>query len=84
MGQCDNIIGVYDYLEAKDSIRSVTTRAFDILSAILIRKKQYLKNELLSNLQNWYVHTFKDEQSKMDIIFKIGLVARTSFENFKN
>lgn len=87
-GRCDYIIGVYvspiQTIEAKDlrSIKSVTTRAFDLLSA----QGNYQK----FNLCDWVIEpkelanfsTFETNKLKMDKIFDIGYqTAKASFEN---
>lgn len=87
-GRCDYIIGVYvspiQTIEAKDlrSIKSVTTRAFDLLSA----QGNYQK----FNLCDWVIEpkelanfsTFETNKLKMDKIFDIGYqAAKASFEN---
>jgi NTE family protein len=85
-GQCDNIIGVYvspKKIEAKDlnSIRSVTTRAFDILSANTNTQKFNICEWLIEPTELSMYSTFEMNKAKMDIIFKIGYeAARTSFE----
>ena len=86
-GQCDNIIGVYvspiQKIEAKDlnSIRSVTTRAFDILSANTNTQKFNICEWLIEPTELSMYSTFEMNKAKMDIIFKIGYeAARTSFE----
>jgi NTE family protein len=87
-GRCDHIIGIYvspvQDIEAKDlkSIRAITTRAFDLLSA----QGNYQK----FNLCDWVIEpkelskfsTFETNKTKMDAIFKIGYdEAKKSFEN---
>jgi NTE family protein len=86
-GQCDNIIGVYvspiQKIEAKDlnSIRSVTTRAFDILSANTNTQKFNICEWLIEPTELSMYSTFEMNKAKMDIIFKIGYeAARSSFE----
>ena len=86
-GRCDSIIGIYvspiQTIESKDlkSIKSVTTRAFDLLSA----QGNYQK----FNLCDWVIEpkelanfsTFETNKLKMDRIFEIGYqAAKTSFE----
>lgn len=86
-GRCDSIIGIYvspiQTIEAKDlkSIKSVTTRAFDLLSA----QGNYQK----FNLCDWVIEpkelanfsTFETNKLKMNRIFDIGYqAAKTSFE----
>jgi NTE family protein len=66
-------MSVYSKIEAKDlnSIRSVTTRAFDILSANTNTQNLISANGS-SNLQLNMYSTFEMNKAKMDIIFKIG------------
>ena len=86
-GRCDYNIGVYvspiQTIEAKDlrSIKAVTTRAFDLLSA----QGNYQK----FNLCDWVIEpkelasfsTFETNKLKMDKIFDIGYqAAKASFE----
>lgn len=86
-GRCDYNIGVYvspiQTIEAKDlrSIKAVTTRAFDLLSA----QGNYQK----FNLCDWVIEpkelasfsTFETNKIKMDKIFDIGYqAAKASFE----
>lgn len=86
-GRCDYNIGVYvspiQTIEAKDlkSIKSVTTRAFNLLSA----QGNYQK----FNLCDWVIEpkelasfsTFETNKLKMDKIFDIGYqAAKASFE----
>jgi hypothetical protein len=70
------------YLEAKDSIRSVTTRAFDILSANTNTQKFNICEWLIEPTEMVCTAPLRMNKAKMDIIFKIGYKARTSFENF--
>ena len=86
-GRCDNIIGVYvspiQKIEAKDlnSIKAVTTRAFDLLSANSNFQKfnncdWVIEPEELTNFS-----TFETNKIKMDKIFEIGYqAAKKSFE----
>jgi NTE family protein len=89
-GRCDKIIGVYvspiQKIEAKDlqSIKSVTTRAFDLLSAN--------SNILKFNTCDWVIEpeelskysTFETNHAKMDKIFEIGYqAAKNSFETLE-
>ncbi|MBY0486833.1 MAG: patatin-like phospholipase family protein [Flavobacteriaceae bacterium] len=86
-GRCDNIIGVYvspiQKIEAKDlhSIKAVTTRAFDLLSANSNFQKfnncdWVIEPEELTNFS-----TFETNKIKMDRIFEIGYqAAKKSFE----
>jgi NTE family protein len=85
--RCETIIGVYvspiEKIEAKDlnSIRAVTSRAFDILSANTNLQK--------FNICDWVIEpkalslhsTFEMNKLKMDAIFNIGYeAAKTSYE----
>jgi NTE family protein len=86
-GQCDNIIGVYvspiQKIEAKDlnSIRAVTTRAFDILSANTNTQKFNICEWLIEPTELSIYSTFEMNKAKMDVIFKIGYeAAKSSFE----
>jgi NTE family protein len=86
-GRCDNIIGVYvspiQKIEAKDlnSIKAVTTRAFDLLSANSNFQKfnncdWVIEPEELTNYS-----TFETNKIKMDKIFEIGYqAAKKSFK----
>ncbi|WP_395061408.1 patatin-like phospholipase family protein [Flavobacterium sp.] len=86
-GRCENIIGVYvspiQKIEAKDlnSIKAVTTRAFDLLSANSNFQKfnncdWVIEPEELTNFS-----TFETNKIKMDKIFEIGYqAAKKSFE----
>jgi NTE family protein len=86
-GQCENIIGVYvspiQKIEAKDlnSIRAVTTRAFDILSANSNMQKFNICEWVIEPKELSIYSTFEMNKAKMDAIFKIGYkAAKTSFE----
>lgn len=86
-GQCDNIIGVYvspiQKIEAKDlnSIRAVTTRAFDILSANSNMQKFNICEWVIEPKELSIYSTFEMNKAKMDTIFKIGYdAAKSSFE----
>jgi NTE family protein len=87
-GQCDNIIGVYvsPIQKNKDlnSIRSVTTRAFDILSANTIRKNLISANGS-SNLKKLY-STLRWTKQKWILFFKIGYKQEPPLKNliYKN
>ncbi|MFC4818552.1 MULTISPECIES: patatin-like phospholipase family protein [unclassified Flavobacterium] len=87
-GRCDSLIGVYvspiQKIEAKDlsSIRSVTSRAFDLLSAN--------SNTHKFNICDWVIEpeelvkfgTFETSKTKMDMIYKIGYeAAKESYQN---
>jgi NTE family protein len=86
-GQCDTIIGLYvspiHKIEAKDlnSIRAVTTRAFDILSANTNTQKFNSCDWLIEPKELSIYSTFEMNRVKMDAIFKIGYdAAKHSFE----
>lgn len=86
-GRCESLIGVYvspiQKIEAKDlsTIRSVTSRAFDLLSAN--------SNTHKFNICDWVIEpeelarfgTFETSKVKMDAIYKIGYeAAKKSYE----
>lgn len=86
-GQCENIIGVYvspiQKIEAKDlnSIRAVTTRAFDILSANSNMQKFNICEWVIEPKELSIYSTFEMNKAKMDAIFKIGYeAAKSSFD----
>lgn len=86
-GQCDTIIGIYvspiQKIEAKDlkSIRSVTTRAFDILSANSNIQKFNICDWVIEPEELSLHSTFEMNKSKMDVIFNIGYeAAKSSYE----
>jgi len=86
-GQCENIIGVYvspiQKIEAKDlnSIRAVTTRAFDILSANTNTQKFNICEWVIEPKELSIYSTFEMNKAKMDAIFKIGYeAAKISFD----
>jgi NTE family protein len=86
-GQCETIIGVYvspiQKIEAKDlhSIRSVTTRAFDILSANSNLQKFTICDWVIEPKELTLYSTFETNKNKMDTIFKIGYeAAKNSYE----
>lgn len=87
-GRCESLIGVYvspiQKIEKKDlsSIKAVTTRAFDLLSAN--------SNTHKFNICDWVIEpeelarygTFETNKLKMDKIFQIGYEsAKESYEN---
>ncbi|WP_339838605.1 patatin-like phospholipase family protein [uncultured Flavobacterium sp.] len=87
-GRCDYIIGVYvspiQTIEAKDlkSIKSVTTRAFDLLSAQGNYQKFDLCDWVIEPKELANFSTFETNKLKMDKIFDIGYqAAKASFEN---
>ena len=86
-GQCDTIIGIYvspiQTIEAKDlnSIRAVTTRAFDILSADSNTHKFNICDWVIEPKKLSIYSTFETNKIKMDAIFDIGYeAAKTSYE----
>lgn len=86
-GRCDAIIGIYvspiQTIEAKDlkSIKSVTTRAFDLLSAHGNYQKFSLCDWVIEPRELANFSTFETNRIKMDRIFEIGYqAAKTSFE----
>jgi NTE family protein len=87
-GQCDTIIGVYvspiQKIEAEDlnSIRAVTSRAFDILSANTNLQKFNICDWLIEPTALSLYGTFEMNKLKMDAIFNIGYeAAKRSYEN---
>lgn len=86
-GRCDAIIGVYvspiQTIEAKDlsTIKSVTTRAFDLLSAHGNYQKFSLCDWVIEPKELANFSTFETNKAKMDKIFEIGYqAAKSSFE----
>ncbi|SDX61513.1 patatin-like phospholipase family protein [Flavobacterium degerlachei] len=86
-GQCETIIGVYvspiQKIEAKDlnSIRAVTSRAFDILSANTNLQKFNICDWLIEPKELSLYSTFEMNKLKMDAIFNIGYeAAKSSYE----
>ena len=86
-GRCDCIIGIYvspiQTIEAKDlkSIKSVTTRAFDLLSAQGNYQKFSLCDWIIEPKELANYSTFETNKAKMDKIFEIGYqTAKSSFE----
>jgi NTE family protein len=86
-GQCEIIIGVYvspvQKIEAKDlnSIRAVTSRAFDILSANTNLQKFSICDWVIEPTELTLYSTFEMNRLKMDAIFNIGYeAAKTSYE----
>jgi NTE family protein len=80
-GQCDTVIGVYvspiQKIEAKDlnSIKAVTTRAFDILSANSNLHKFNHCDWVIEPKELSLYSTFETNKTKMDAIFNIGYEA---------
>jgi len=87
MGQCDMLIGVYvspiQKIENNDltSIRSVTTRAYDLLSANHNAQKFNNCDWVIEPHELTNFSTFETSKAKMDEIFKIGYEsAKKSYE----
>lgn len=85
---CDTIIGVYvspiNAIEAKDlnSIRAVTTRAFDILSENSNRTKFNHCDWMIEPKELSAFSTFETSKIKMETIFNLGYqAAKYSYEN---
>ena len=80
-GQCDVVIGVYvspiQKIEAKDlsSIKAVTTRAFDILSANSNVHKFNICDWVIEPKDLCLYSTFETSKTKMDAVFNIGYEA---------
>jgi NTE family protein len=90
-GRCDAIIGIYvspiQTIEAKDlkSIKSVTTRAFDLLSAHSNYQKFSLCDWVIEPKELANFSTFETNKTKMDAIFEIGYqAAKSSFRELKS
>ncbi|HUH51846.1 MAG TPA: patatin-like phospholipase family protein [Flavobacterium sp.] len=90
LGKCDTMIGVYvspiNDVQAKDlnSIRAVTVRAFDLLSANNHLQKFNNCDWLIEPKQLSHYGTFETNKSKMDEIFNIGYeTAKKNFKEFK-
>lgn len=86
-GQCETIIGIYvspiQKIEAKDlrSIKAVTTRAFDILSANSNIHKFNMCDWVIEPKDLCFYSTFETSKIKMDQVFNIGYqAAKKSFE----
>ncbi len=86
-GQCETIIGIYvspiQKIEAKDlrSIKAVTTRAFDILSANSNIHKFNMCDWVIEPKDLCLYSTFETSKIKMDQVFNIGYqAAKKSFE----
>lgn len=77
-GMCNNVIGVYvsplQDITEKDltSIKAVTTRAFDLLSAHSNYQKFSLCDLVIQPKELSKYSTFETNKTKMDAIFKIG------------
>lgn len=90
-GRCDNIIGIYvspiQTIEAKDlnSIKAVTTRAFDLLSAHGNYQKFSFCDWIIEPKELASFSTFETNKTKMDKIFEIGYQsAKTSYYELKS
>lgn len=90
-GRCDAIIGIYvspiQTIETKDltSIKSVTTRAFDLLSAHGNYQKFSLCDWVIEPKELANFSTFETNKTKMDAIFEIGYqAAKSSFKELKS
>ena len=86
-GRCDSIIGVYvspiQDIDEKDlnSIRAVTTRAFELLSAQGNYQKFSLCDLVIEPKELSKYSTFETNKTKMDAIFNIGYEeAKKTFE----
>lgn len=89
-GRCDKIIGIYvspiQKIEASDlqSIKSVTTRAFDLLSANSNSSKFNSCDWIIEPEELSKYSTFETSKTKMDKIFDIGYqAAKKSFETLE-
>lgn len=89
-GRCDIIIGVYvspvQKIEAKDlnSIKAVTSRAFDLLTANTTMQKFTLCDWVIEPEELCKFGTFETNKIKMEIIFNHGYeAAKRSFSEFK-
>lgn len=90
-GRCDHIIGVYvspiQKIEAKDlnSIKAVTSRAFDLLTSNTSLQKFTLCDWVIEPEELWNFGTFETNKAKMEIIFNYGYeAAKKSFPEFKS
>ncbi|RTY65521.1 patatin [Flavobacterium sp. GSP27] len=86
-GQCDTLIGVYvspiQKIDAKDlnTIKAVTTRAFDILSANSNMHKFNICDWIIEPKDLCLYSTFETNRIKMDAVFNIGYeAAKKSYE----
>jgi NTE family protein len=87
-GRCDYLIGVYvspiQNIESKDlkSIKSVTSRAFDLLYANYNYQKFNLCDWIIEPKELANFSTFETSKTKMDAVFEIGYnEAKKSFQN---
>jgi NTE family protein len=88
-GRCEAIIGVYvspiQKIDKKDlnSIKSVTTRAFDLLSANSNAQKFLNCDWIIEPEELSKYSTFETNRVKMDLIFEIGYqAAKNSYQSF--
>ncbi|ESU29745.1 hypothetical protein FLJC2902T_02200 [Flavobacterium limnosediminis JC2902] len=86
-GRCETLIGVYvspiQKIEAKDlsSIKAVTTRAFNLLSANSNTHKFNICDWVIEPEELAVFSTFETSKTKMDAIFNIGYeAAKKSYE----
>jgi len=87
-GRCDTLIGVYvspiQNIEAKDlnSIKAVTSRAFDLLTAHSNMQKFNLCDWVIEPKELATFGTFETQKEKMHQIFEIGYqAAKTSYDD---
>ncbi len=87
-GRCDKLIGIYvspiQKIQANDlkTIKSVTARAYDLLSANSNMQKFTLCDWVISPDELALYSTFETNKAKMDEIFKIGYdAAKKSYED---
>lgn len=87
-GRCDKLIGIYvspvQKIEAKDltTIKSVTARAYDLLSANSNMQKFTLCDWVISPDDLALYSTFETNKAKMDEIFNIGYeAAKKSYDD---
>ena len=90
LGDCDHIIGIYvspiHNVEAKDlnSIKSVTTRSFELLTARGNYQKFSLCDWVIEPKELANFSTFETSKTKMKQIFEIGYQeAKKTFEELK-
>ena len=90
-GRCDHVIGVYvspiQKIEAKDlnSIKAVTSRAFDLLTANTTMQKFTLCDWVIEPEELSNFGTFETNKAKMEIIFNHGYkAAKKTFPEFKS
>ncbi|MCR5861412.1 patatin-like phospholipase family protein [Flavobacterium sp. J372] len=87
-GRCDRLIGIYvspvQKIQSKDlsTIKSVTARAYDLLSANSNMQKFTLCDWVISPEDLALYSTFETNKAKMDEIFNIGYeAAKKSYED---